>query len=369
MSLEYEWLFLEHGIKGDVDKLFSLAKDLERQGELHIAATAYDRALGLDPDNREIARSRFNLLEQLAVVENGIKFCYVPAGSFLMGSELGDPDEQPVHPVRLDEYWLSETPISWVSFCNMMDWNPPTMRSMKGLSDSEIEAIMNAGLPREYEFQRLDPLREENKIRYEYCHIEGLSHPHEIPSSEDPEQIYGKKPMVAISWERVLELSEQLSTKEILYRLPTEAEWEKAARGGLINCKYPWGDQLPTEKLCAFDRFEIFDFELSIFPMKSFPPNHYGLYGMAGGVWEWVNDWYDAFYYKESPQYNPTGPVNGQEKVLRGGSWADCAEAVTVSFRTSRKMSTKWSPLTGWSPHISPNIGFRLCRVEQNDRL
>jgi sulfatase modifying factor 1 len=364
MYLEYKWLLLEHGIKGDAEKLFTLAKDLETQDELRVAAVAYDRAFGLDPGNREIARSRYELLEQLAVVEHGIKFCYIPAGSFLMGSESGDLDEQPVHPVQLDEFWLSETPISWLSFVTLMDWYPLTWRSTKVLGESEIKAIYNSGLPREYTFQRLDPLREENKVRWEYCTTTDIG---STPPPDNPEQEYGQKPMVAISWKRVLELTDRLSTSEILYRLPTEAEWEKAARGGLINCKYPWGDILPTNKLCDFDRFEIYNFQSSILPMKSYPPNHYGLYAMAGGVWEWVNDWYDAFYYKKSPRHNPKGPVNGHEKVLRGGSWADCAEAVTVSFRTSRKMRTEWNPKTGWSPHISPNIGFRLCRLVQKE--
>ncbi len=368
MSLDYEWLFLEYGEKGNVDELFELAKKLEEQDELRIAALAYDRAFGIDPDNINITQSRHKLLEQLAIVEHGIKFCYVPAGTFLMGSELGEIDEQPIHPVRLNDYWLSETPINWMSFCKMMDWYPPTnmLRSSEGLGEAEMKSIWNAGLPREIWVQtkkeRFNPLVEENKVRWEYCSKQRSPNSSEIRI--DRSETLDRKPMVAISWERVLELTERISTKESLFRLPTEAEWEKAARGGLINFKYPWGDKLPSEKLCDFDRFKIYNFESSILPMKSFPPNHYGLYDMAGSVWEWTNDWYDAFYYKESPSYQPTGPVNGQEKVLRGGSWADCAEALTVSFRMSRQ-SRKWNPTEGWSPHISPNIGFRLCRIEQ----
>jgi len=365
MSLEYDWLFLEHGDKGDVDELFMIAKKLEQKNELRIAATAYDRAFGLDPENKEIASSRRELLERLAITEHGIKFCYIPAGSFLMGSELGELDEQPVHPVRLDDYWLSETPITWLTFCELMDWYPPTnvLLSINGLKDDEVTAVWYAGNPKEQwiksEEDPYDTVKEENKVRFEYCTRE------KNPDiSFHPDETFDEKPMVAISWKRVLELTERLSTNKIIYRLPTEAEWEKAARGGLINCKYPWGDKAPSEQLCDFNRFEIYNFNLSILPMKSFSPNHYGLYDLAGSIWEWTNDWYDACYYKESPTDQPTGPVSGQEKVLRGGSWADCADAMTVSFRMSRK-SRGWSPTEGWSPHMSPNIGFRLCRVNK----
>jgi formylglycine-generating enzyme required for sulfatase activity len=96
--------------------------------------------------------------------------------------------------------------------------------------------------------------------------------------------------------------------------------------------------------------------------MHRFPPNSYGLYAMSGGIWEWTSDWYDALYYGESPRFNPTGVSNGQEKVLRGGSWSDCAEAITVSFRMSRQ-ANDWRK-ESWGEHLAPNIGFRLCRVE-----
>src|SRR5262245_12109856 len=91
------------------------------------------------------------------------------------------------------------------------------------------------------------------------------------------------------------------------------------------------------------------------------PPAGYGLYGMCGGVWEWTADWYDAFYYARCPLDNPNGPRRGKQKVIRGGSWTDCPDFVTVSFRASRR-SNSWRE-EKWGAQMTANIGFRLCRV------
>jgi formylglycine-generating enzyme required for sulfatase activity len=154
----------------------------------------------------------------------------------------------------------------------------------------------------------------------------------------------------------VRDLTNRLSAGRVSYGLPTEAQWEKAARGGLIGARYAWGNEPPTHECCDFDRFR----EVSIRPTRTFPPNGYGLYAVNGGVWEWTRDWYDRDYYWHSPETDPEGPSEGQEKVLRGGSWSDCAEAVTVTFRMSRG-STALSEM--WAPHAAPNVGFRLCRT------
>ena len=158
------------------------------------------------------------------------------------------------------------------------------------------------------------------------------------------------------TWQEAEELCARLSTGDIAYGLPTEAEWERAARGGLVGHRYPWGDEPPTAERCDFDRFDHF----SILPPRLLPPNGYGLYAMTGSVWEWTADWYDAEYYRTSSADDPTGPPTGAERVLRGGSWADCAETVTVSFRMSRS-AVSWRD-GGWGEHLTANIGFRLCR-------
>jgi formylglycine-generating enzyme len=137
----------------------------------------------------------------------------------------------------------------------------------------------------------------------------------------------------------------------VRYTLPTERQWEKAARGGLIGCRYPWGNEAPTSERCDFGRFEPF----AIKPSRTFAPNGYGLYAMCGSVWEWTASYYDGT--KSRPGLEPN------EWVLRGGSWTDPAEVVTVSFRMSRPCDLSRWPL---SNHLAPNIGFRLCRVERD---
>ncbi len=167
--------------------------------------------------------------------------------------------------------------------------------------------------------------------------------------------------MVAVSWQSAEELARRLTAQRsgVTCRLPHEAEWEAAARGGLPGRRYPWGDEPPAAERCDFGRLD----EFSIRPTWKIPPNGYGLRAMSGTVWEWTADWYDALYYAESPGAYPAGPADGKHRVLRGGSWTDHPELVTVSFRFSRG-SAPWQGGT-WGDHLTPNIGFRLCRVKE----
>jgi formylglycine-generating enzyme required for sulfatase activity len=356
---------------GDPDMLLRIAHELEAENNLEGAATVYDRAYGVDPQREDVRQARARVLDQLAVFEHGIPFRYIPAGAFLMGFDHGEPDERPWHPVWLSAYWMAETPMSWDLYCQLMGWEAPPRGAPK---DHPVPA---GDIDRAIFY-----LHQANKIRLQYCEDQTTRardwHSHNpsaayqsaggvqtgpalfgSPSRKDPNAPwqYTAKPMVAVAWQEAEDLASQLSTATVKYGLPSEAQWEKAARGGLIAARYAWGDDPPTPEQCDFDRY----YQFSILPMTTFPANGYGLYAVNGCVWEWTRDWYDRHWYGESAHINPEGPPTGEEKTLRGGSWADCAEVVTVSFRMSRE-SNGWKD-EKWGRNLSPNIGFRLCRT------
>jgi formylglycine-generating enzyme required for sulfatase activity len=131
--------------------------------------------------------------------------------------------------------------------------------------------------------------------------------------------LHGDRPVIGVNWHDADAYCRWMGK-----RLPTEAEWEKAARG-TDGRLYPWGNQEPTKNLANFALGARFSYGQVLMPVRSYESGRspYGMYHMAGNVWEWVRDWYGAHYYETSPQRNPPGPEQGQFRVVRGGSWSD----------------------------------------------
>jgi formylglycine-generating enzyme required for sulfatase activity len=220
-----------------------------------------------------------------------MEFMCVPKGDFWMGSDKrldrqARDDELPQHKVYLDEYLIGKAPVTNQQY-----------RVFVQATNHQI------------------PDHWENGI----CHLGQEYHP-----------------VVNICWEDALAFCQwaSLITGQLI-RLPSEGEWEKAARGKGQRL-YPWGDQLPTSKLC--NHGQSFSIEAKTTPVGLYSPkgdSPYGCVDMAGNVWEWVADWYSDNYYKQSPAVNPPGPVNGTERVLRGGSWVNVRyHPLRISFRS-----------------------------------
>jgi sulfatase modifying factor 1 len=220
----------------------------------------------------------------------------IPAGWFTMGCETGRDDEKPVHRVWVDAFEIAAHQLTNAEYA-------PFLAGTK----------------------RAEP---------EHWNDAAFNNP--------------RQPVVGVSWYDANTYRAWLSLLTgYHYRLPTEAEWEFAARGGMEGQLYPWGDAPPEEIPNYSSRWKNAPEEVGLYP-----PNPFGLYNLGDNVHEWCADWYDADYYARSPERNPQGPKSGVRKASRGGSWRHHIKVTRTAARSSIPPEFKYA-----------DYGFRLART------
>jgi formylglycine-generating enzyme len=220
----------------------------------------------------------------------------IAAGEFVMGDDEGDEDERPCHRAYIDEFCIGSHPVTnaeYAQFVRDTGHPSPAGRALPLMVSGALEA----------EFLTLAST---------YYWNNGTP-----PEGRDDH------PVTLVGYEDAVAYCQWLAVKSgHPVRLPTEAEWERAARGGLVGKRYPWGDILDVSR-AHFLPPESVKEERGTAPVRTYPPNGFQLYDMAGNVWEWVTDWYSPSYYERSQYLNPQGPDSGLMRIVRGGAWVN----------------------------------------------
>jgi len=215
--------------------------------------------------------------QQEMTSKDGAPMVLIPAGEFTMGDNQGADDEKPAHRVALNAYYMDKYEVTVAQYAKFLE-------------------------------------------------ATGLEAPLQWTIMNQPK--HQKRPVVYVDWADAATYCKWAGK-----RLPTEAEWEKAARG-TDGRTFPWGNDPPTRLHANYGKEEWND-HAAVNPVGILEDGKspYGIYDMAGNVWEWTSDWYDKDFYKNSPAQNPNGAVSGEYKVLRGGSWDDHPQGLRSAGR------------------------------------
>jgi len=277
----------------------------------------------------------------------------LPGGTFLMGTDYRDAfsadGEGPVRSVSLSPFSIDTYPVTNHDFAAFVE-------ATNYRTESELfewSFVFWAHLPPD----RFDELVEDTVAAAPWwCKVPGASWQHpEGPGSYVADR--PNHPVVHVSWNDAAAYAAWAGKS-----LPTEAQWEYAARGGLEQKLYPWGDDLTPngQHRCNIWQGEFPHIDTAedgyagSCPVDSFPPNPFGLYSITGNVWEWCSDWFHTAFTSTPTLHNPTGPAHGQAKVMKGGSFlchASYCNRYRVAARTSNTVDSAAS-----------NIGFRCVR-------
>ena len=293
------------------------------------------------PSPRQAPKPNFNLSTEGMIRLKG--------GTFLMGSNdktFPSDGEGPVRPVQVKPFWIDAHVVTNAQFATFVAATDYVTEAEKFGWSYVFYNFLPADHPPTRGVQAAPWWRQ--VFGADWRHPDG---PHS--SLEEREE----HPVVHVSWHDAAAYAAWAGK-----RLPTEAEWEFAARGGLKQKTYPWGDKLmPKGK----HRINIWqgnfpekntkgDGYLGTAPAKSFRPNKYGLYNMTGNVWEWCADWFSPTYHQQDTRDNPRGPRIGTTKVMKGGSYL-CHKSYCNRYRVSARTSNTPDSSTG-------HMGFRLVK-------